>query len=199
MLNTKIIFYLARHGQTQWNVEQRIQGQLDSDLTEQGKQQALQLGLQCQSMNIKHIFTSPLGRAVETANICGQMLKIIPQEVRGFEERHFGIWQGELVNDIKNEADYYEITCLLSDCKPKQGESANVLLQRFEKALINTLINSKNELSLMIIHGEILRAFMTKVNAAIANKPLNITGYDFPNAQLIGLTYDQKTGAFSKL
>ena len=209
-MNTKIIFYLARHGQTEWNVEHRIQGQLDSLLTSEGKQQASQLATQCSDLklNITQVLTSSLGRAVQTAYICAQQLNINVRSVPGFEERHFGIWQGKLVSEVNGDVNYNEITSQITECKPEQGESAKELLARFTKALIKELQTNNNETFLIVSHGDILRSFMAQFNEPLLSeallsetsaKKILSTGYDYKNAQLIAMSYDQETGTFSRL
>ena len=210
-MNNKTTFYLARHGQTEWNVEHRIQGQLDSPLTLQGEKQASQLAVQCGAVNITQILTSPLGRAVETATICAEVLNLTVKVVSGFEERHFGLWQGKLVAEVKVEANYNEITSQITDCKPEQGESAKQLLTRFEKALKAQLQTASDQTFLIVSHGDILRTFMAQFNLSssfssssspslqAASQPVLRSGYDYKNAQLIAICYDQTTGTFSRL
>lgn len=198
-MHNKTTFYLARHGQTEWNVAQRIQGQLDSPLTAQGKQQAALLAEQCRPLNITQILTSPLGRAIQTADICGQALGLIPIPIKGFEERHFGDWQGKFTHQVNTLKDYHEITSQITDCQPKQGESAKQLLTRFEAALREELENTANEVNLIIIHGDILRCFMAQLLPQSSLKKNASTGYDYKNAELIALTYDQDAGQFESL
>ena len=208
-MNNKTTFYLARHGQTEWNVEHRIQGQLDSPLTLQGEKQASQLAVQCGAVNITQILTSSLGRAVETATICAEVLNLTVKTIPGFEERHFGLWQGKLVADVKVETNYNEITSQITDCKPEQGESAKQLLTRFEKALKAQLQTASDQTFLIVSHGDILRTFMAQFNlssssspslqAAASSQPVLRSGYDYKNAQLIPISYDQTTGTFSRL
>ncbi|MDN2664239.1 histidine phosphatase family protein [Psychromonas sp. 14N.309.X.WAT.B.A12] len=202
-MNNQTTFYLARHGQTEWNVAQRIQGQLDSPLTPQGKQQAALLAEQCRQLNITKILTSPLGRAVQTADVCGQLLQITPVPVKGFEERHFGDWQGKFTHQVNTLSDYDEITSQITDCKPKHGESSKQLVTRFEATLREELKNAAKEVSLIIIHGDILRCFMAQfiphLTPNSGSKDNVSTGYDYKNAELIALSYDQDSGTFTSL
>ncbi len=66
---------LARHGETVWNVEGKIQGHKDSPLTLKGIEQAKQLG-RLQRLNPCSIFASPLGRVTATINLSGLSGKI---------------------------------------------------------------------------------------------------------------------------
>lgn len=59
--------YIARHGQTQWNVEKRMQGWLDSDLTELGLYNARALGERLKDIELNQVYISPSKRTEETA------------------------------------------------------------------------------------------------------------------------------------
>ena len=88
-------FYFVRHGETVWNVENKICGATDIELTEKGHQQAIETGQMILDMGIKAdiILTSPLVRAKETARhiseITGIPMKIEPRVI----EQNFGIWE----------------------------------------------------------------------------------------------------------
>ena len=66
--------FLARHGQTEWNLEHRLQGQLDSPLTDEGRAQASAIAARLRDSGIQTICSSPLGRAMQTAVIIGDRL-----------------------------------------------------------------------------------------------------------------------------
>jgi len=93
--------YLLRHGQTEWNVEGRYQGQLNSPLTPLGREQAKSNALKLQKyLNINEVklFSSPLGRARETAEIIAKesgldASKIIFEE--DIQEVNYGIFEGQ--------------------------------------------------------------------------------------------------------
>ena len=93
--------FMARHGETDWNVERRIQGSTDIPLNENGIRQAHSLAgyLERQVVGkggtITHIFTSPLERAKETAEIVGARLRVPVEAVSGLEEMNFGICEGK--------------------------------------------------------------------------------------------------------
>ncbi|MCY7919778.1 histidine phosphatase family protein [Bacillus vallismortis] len=59
--------YIARHGQTQWNVEKRMQGWQDSDLTELGLYNARALGERLPDIEFNQVYISPSKRTEETA------------------------------------------------------------------------------------------------------------------------------------
>lgn len=192
-MNKKTIFHLARHGQTTWNIEHRIQGQLDSLLTVEGEAQALQLAILCLPLNISQVLTSSLGRARQTATICAQRLQVEAKIVKGIEERNFGTWQGRLTPEMQSHKNYLEITSQVTDCKPENGESAQQLLTRFEQALKEQFQKAPDEHYLVVTHGDALRCFMSQF--LTENK--SNTGYSYKNGHSISVSYDHALECFS--
>lgn len=102
------MIYLLRHGETEWNVQRRLQGQLDSPLTERGLAQADAMGqalrrlLGDEAADFRMV-SSPLGRARRTAERVAEGIghdpAAITQEPR-LMEHAFGVWQGELEADL---------------------------------------------------------------------------------------------------
>ena len=66
--------FLARHGQTTWNLEHRLQGQRDSPLTAEGIRQACEMAARLRGNGIRTVCSSPLGRALRTAVIIAETL-----------------------------------------------------------------------------------------------------------------------------
>jgi probable phosphoglycerate mutase len=93
-LERKTKIYLVRHGQTNWNVEEKIQGQIDIPLNETGRAQALALKDRLKNVQFAACFSSDLSRAYETAEILveGRGLEIIREE--RLRERSYGEWEG---------------------------------------------------------------------------------------------------------
>lgn len=91
---------LIRHGETAWNAEHRIQGQLDTPLSATGVWQAAQLARRLAAESIDAIVTSDLSRARLTAEplaaACGLELVVDPR----LKERHFGVFEGRTVDEI---------------------------------------------------------------------------------------------------
>ena len=89
-------FYFARHGQTVWNVENKICGATDIELTELGHQQAEELGQAIleQGIQIDEILYSPLIRAKETARHVSEVTGIPMREEMRLKEQNFGKYEG---------------------------------------------------------------------------------------------------------
>lgn len=88
------VVYLARHGQTQWNRERRKQGQLDSPLSAAGRTHAENLSQAAASFDVDLIASSPIGRALTTAEICAHALGLSVVVVAELAEVHHGAMAG---------------------------------------------------------------------------------------------------------
>jgi probable phosphoglycerate mutase len=89
--------YLTLHGQTEWNVERRVQGHRDSPLTELGRQQAVNVGRVLRGQRVDGIVSSPLGRTMETARIIATELGLDTRTIveEGLlKEVSLGQWEG---------------------------------------------------------------------------------------------------------
>jgi len=93
--------YLIRHGQTEWNVQKRMQGWQDSPLTELGVRHANWLSESLREVDFEAIYSSPSLRAWKTADILrGQReLDILTEE--GLREIHVGDWEGQVISDLE--------------------------------------------------------------------------------------------------
>jgi probable phosphoglycerate mutase len=91
---------VLRHGETAWNAEQRIQGQLDTPLNDTGRWQAERLGQALSDAGVQAIYSSDLQRARDTAAPLARLTGLAVREDPQLRERHFGQWQGELHDDI---------------------------------------------------------------------------------------------------
>ena len=92
--------YATRHGQTEWNIEGRMQGHLDSPLTQLGVRQATRLGEALSHINFDVIYASPSARAIHTAElICGNKEVAIRLDER-LREIRVGSWEGKLKSEI---------------------------------------------------------------------------------------------------
>jgi len=93
--------YLTRHGETDWNAKRMLQGHTDTSLNETGRAQAEALAKEAVKLGIKHIFSSDLLRAKETAEIVGESLGLDIVFDKRLRELGFGDFEGR---------DYYTIS-----------------------------------------------------------------------------------------
>ena len=103
-------YYIARHGQTEWNILGQTQGHGNSPLTELGLAQAEELAEGMDRFPLDMIFTSDLGRAVQTADAVGKRRKIEVQPTHALREMGFGEWEGKTIPEITEKyADIYKV------------------------------------------------------------------------------------------
>jgi len=95
------MLYIARHGQTIWNVQNKVCGITDVELTEKGREQAKVLASAVSDKNINVIISSPLKRAVETGRIVADACNIPIEIDARLLEQNYGIYEGV---DRKDEA-----------------------------------------------------------------------------------------------
>jgi broad specificity phosphatase PhoE len=93
--------FLARHGETEWNVLRRRQGQLDSSLTPRGQAQARALAALLRAQEIDTVFTSPLGRAQSTAKVIAAASDVPAVVLDDLAEVHHGQFAGLSDEDIE--------------------------------------------------------------------------------------------------
>jgi 2,3-bisphosphoglycerate-dependent phosphoglycerate mutase len=85
---------LVRHGQSTWNREHRIQGQLDPPLSTEGRRQAKLVGRRLAGRRIEGFYASDLKRAWETAQAIAAAIGLDPQPSPGLREIYLGEWEG---------------------------------------------------------------------------------------------------------
>ena len=91
----KTVFYLMRHGQTDYNLKQIWQGsRIDAPLNETGRKQALELAEKVSSLNLELVVSSPLLRAWKTADIIAARNNLFLQTMEDFREADYGVAEG---------------------------------------------------------------------------------------------------------
>ena len=91
---------LVRHGQSTWNREHRIQGQLDPPLSTEGRRQAELVGRRLAGRRIEGFYASDLKRAWETAQAIGAAIGHAPEASPGLREIYLGEWEGLRTDEL---------------------------------------------------------------------------------------------------
>lgn len=152
--------FLVRHGETEWNALGKFQGCIDIELSEEGIFQANLLKEKVQN-SFDYIYSSPLKRALDTANIICSNKNIKPKVEPNLREINFGEWEGltpkeieELYpeNFIKWKSD--ELTA------PICGGDLSLKLAsiRALKAILKIINKHKNKKIIIVCHGGIIKA-----------------------------------------
>jgi broad specificity phosphatase PhoE len=91
---------LARHGETDWNVERRVQGHTDRPLNERGRAQARELAEELATEPVDAVYSSDLARALETAHAVADPRGLQVEVMAELREKDFGTWEGLLDVEI---------------------------------------------------------------------------------------------------
>lgn len=182
--------YLVRHGETDWNVESRIQGKTDIALNEKGRQQAEELAdVLKKGYGIKRIYTSRQKRAAETAEIIGQLLGIKPQARKGLEELNFGKWEGYTWRQVRElfPEEYFVWHGNRRYEVPPEGESYQQLLDRLLPTLDDIMSRDRQDV-LSITHSAVIMTLMSYLN----DTPFEdmARNYKTGNTQIVELDQD---------
>jgi alpha-ribazole phosphatase len=98
------LFYLVRHGETEWNAENRICGRSDVPLSEAGRRQAKSLAERLKTIPFEALYSSPLKRALETARLISESVGLEPILDERLVELDYGQWEGKTLAEImKND------------------------------------------------------------------------------------------------
>lgn len=144
---------LTRHGQTDWNVEKRVQGRTDIELNETGIKQAYQTRETLLNEKIDVIISSPLKRARKTAQIIGEGRNIPIIIDKDIQERAFGIVEGKTAKDDDFIEIFDEMWDYKINKKYEDAESIGELFERIEKFLVRIKEEYKDKTVLLVTHG----------------------------------------------
>lgn len=145
---------LIRHGQTDWNVEGRWQGQADPPLSERGREEARRVARELRQFEFAALYSSDLRRALETAQIIDVRIgmTVIPEP--RFREIHLGKWQEMLSVDI--EAQYRDEFRRWHDSPssthPPGGEDIPALAARVLQAVNEIITRYPNQRVGIVTH-----------------------------------------------
>ncbi|QPA32816.1 histidine phosphatase family protein [Thermaerobacillus caldiproteolyticus] len=165
-----LTLYFTRHGETEWNVEKRMQGWQDSPLTEKGKKDAIMLGKRLESIEFAGIYTSTSGRTVKTAQLIrGERLIPIYQDEH-LREIYLGDWEGKTHEEIMqfdpiafdhfwNQPHLYS---------PKRGERFIDVQNRAFAAIQRIIEHHQSGNVLIVTHAVVLKSLI----ARLKNLPL---------------------------
>ena len=167
--------FLARHGETDYNAQQRFQGLLPVPLNAAGRAQAEQLADHAATKGFVELWCSPLARARETAEIVGARLALTPREDARLVETDTGDWTDRSFAEVKAEDPeaFAAFVAADPDFAFPRGESFRAQTTRVMAALRE--IGERPRPVLVICHGMVIRlafAALGRPIAAVANAAL---------------------------
>lgn len=155
--------YITRHGQTEWNVQYRVQGWGNSPLTALGVQQAKALGDCLSGIELSAIYSSSSPRALQTAELIRgkRNLDIIPED--DLREINLKNWEGMPYSEIealypKQFDNFWNHPELYA---PSEGESYDALRKRVSAKIEEIARKHRGETILVVAHGVVIKSLYT--------------------------------------
>lgn len=148
---------LMRHGETAWNRERRIMGDLDVPLSDEGRAQCEAAASLLASFQVDRIVSSPLVRAAESAGIVAARLGVPVSHEPLLVEVRFGSWQGKTYAEVAGDPDYHAFASDPVANLTPGGESVTIVQKRGLEGL--SAIRA-GETVLFVTHGDIIRTLL---------------------------------------
>ena len=160
---------IVRHGETAWNAEGRVQGQLDVPLNEVGHAQAQAVALALRGERFSTIYSSDLQRVTQTAEPAARALGLPVRIDPRLRERHYGMFQTLKYADVKvlHPEDYARFKAKDLDYDFRTGESLRTFHARSVECLADLAARHSGESILVFTHGGVLemaRRFATQAS-----------------------------------
>ena len=176
--------YLARHGETDWNVDHRLQGWTDRPLDAKGKQQAADLAAALKGVHLDAIYSSTLSRSHDTAEtVAASMKPALPVKMlEGLRERNYGRFQGGSDQDPE-----YMRRMNAWDDAMEGGETMNQLMAR-AKASIDQIRREHPSGNVLVVGHRITN--QTILRALLDLTPEQATKIDQANDEVYLIEFD---------
>ena len=181
------LLYVLRHGQTEWNVQRRMQGRMNSPLTAQGKTQADGHGVVLKQLGgIDKLWVSTAGRTQQTAELVNAHLQAPVEFSEDLVERDCGRWSGKTLTEVEQE-DGEGLSALRADpygYRPGGGENLADLSARVAPVVQNI----KNvERAGIISHGVVTKALLQHF---LHLSPVDVVRITHPNDLFFRLSFN---------
>ena len=157
------VIYLTRHGQTLWNIEKRLQGRGNSPLTGEGIERAKELRDRIKDIHIDVIYSSPIERALTTANIIkgDKSIEVITDD--GLMEMCFGDYEGKITDEVMKENPNWDISLIMkgnTELTAPNGENLAEVRDRVARSMNKIIEENRRKTILIVAHGITLKAIM---------------------------------------
>ena len=149
---------IVRHGESVWNVERRVQGQLDPALTELGLRQARAVAERLRSERWDALYSSDLARARTTAECIGQAVGLPVRVRRDLRERSQGRLEGLLASEARSRYPDWDA--------PEVGrETVEALRERAKEAFGSIVAAHPGERVLVVAHGALIYVYLEHLSS----------------------------------
>jgi probable phosphoglycerate mutase len=187
-MSTRICF--VRHGETDWNIDKRIQGHLDVGLNAMGRAQALAMGFHAAHYRFAALYSSDLTRTMDTARAIGEREGLEIRPLPQLRERNYGIFQGLTAEESATR--HPEAHALYQSREPhyafETGESLIDLTARIEQAVDWMVRHHVGQTICAVTHGGVLDIIYRKATGRPLDAPRD---FPIPNCALNWIRIDE--------
>lgn len=184
-----MILTVVRHGETDWNAQQRMMGQVDLPLNGRGTMQAERVALRLSNAPIDVIVTSDLSRAFETARaIASHHPQAVVVPDARFRERLFGVFQGRTRAETAERFPdvVAEVTRNPEHARVPEGETRAEMRARVRDGLENLLARYGDKRVLLVTHGGVLQRLVEILDSLGCHID---PGTEFPNTCVLSVDF----------
>ena len=152
--------YITRHGETEWNKAGKMQGWQNSNLTRKGTANAKKLGESLKHIEFDHIYCSPLGRALDTAESIRGYKNTEITIKESLKEMGFGCWEGVELTELEElyPVQKYNFWHKPHLYEPVDGESYEELIGRVSVVFDEIVSNTSANNVLIVTHAAVIKA-----------------------------------------
>jgi broad specificity phosphatase PhoE len=174
------VLHLVRHGQSEWNVAGRLQGQsAHVRLTARGRDQARATATRLQDQSVAAVYSSDLVRAAETAAIIADRMGLDVLTMPGLRERGYGYFEGQLSTDVL--AATVDVDWTDPDVRIGGAESISDVFLRIGQTLAAILKKHEKQTVVIVSHGDTIRVAAAWLNGANADQ---VPWLEVPNGSI---------------
>ncbi|MEE2599831.1 MAG: histidine phosphatase family protein, partial [SAR324 cluster bacterium] len=181
---------LIRHGETEWNSQQRMQGHSNSDLSAEGRGQIQALGKWMKYVSFDHIYSSDTLRAMQTAKAITQYTGHTLHLDKRIREKNLGVFEGLTSNEAKERfPDVYNLFKTAGrNYVIDKGESTQQLLDRSLEFIEEIRLRHPDQRVVIVTHGGVVRVLMKHTLGLSIDAPTN---FMIKNTGIFGLIWKE--------
>lgn len=187
----KLFFYFVRHGETEFNKVDRLQGFCDSPLTEQGKQEARQARDALKEIPFTRAYSSSLPRALDTAKIILENHDISLTPMEELKEYHYGSFDGQYIKDIMDDIRARSVHDSFLDVG---GDDEHTLQERMNRGFEKMIQESQDGDHILVVshgyYGMHTIKFFFGLNPREIPPGKNAKGMIFPNGGIMKFAWE---------
>ncbi len=157
--------FLVRHGETEWNKASKVQGSMDTELSDLGLKQAELLAKRLETEDIEVVYSSSLKRALRTAEIAARYNRCNVVKSEEYHEIRLGPWEGLTINEIKEKYSEHFRTYREdpANFKLPGAETFLDLTARTYNAINEIVRENKGRNILLVSHGTAIKAAIIRI------------------------------------